>query len=94
MAISPSHKGVLSLFEEHDRDLRRTVRTARLDSVEGTETLLSLYDAEVLFYKDGVMTITGIERDPLSRKATAQSWYVELVDVRRRAELRAADRGG
>ena len=88
VSLAPSHEGILSLYEEFDRDLRRTVRKARVDSVAGTETLLTLYDAVVLFYQDGVMTITGMERDPLTRKATAQSWYVEIVDVRKRSTLR------
>lgn len=90
VTLPPSHQGVFSLYEEHDRDLRRTVRIARLDSITGTETLLSLYDADVLVCKDGIMTVTGLERDPLTRKATAQSWYVEIVDVRKVAALRAA----
>lgn len=90
VTLPPSHEGVFSLYEEHDRDLRRTVKIARLDSVTGTETLLSLYDADVLMCKDGVMTVTGLERDPVTRKATAQSWYIEIVDVRKRAELRTA----
>jgi hypothetical protein len=90
VTLPPSHQGVFSLYEEHDRDLRRTVRIARLDSITGTETLLALYDADVLVCKDGVMTVTGLERDPLTRKATAQSWYVEIVDVRKVAALRAA----
>jgi len=80
-AIRPTHEGFLSLHEEHDRDLRRTVRQARLLSPDSVEPLLSLYDAVVLFYGDGIMTITGMERDPLTRKATAQSWYIEVVDA-------------
>lgn len=90
VTLPPSHQGVFSLYEEHDRDLRRTVKIARLESVPGTEILLSLYDAEVLVCKDGIMTITGLERDPVTRKATAQSWLVEIIDVRKMTELRAA----
>lgn len=90
VSLPPSHQGVFSLYEEHDRDLRRTVKIARLDSVQGTEILMSLYDAEVLMCKDGIMTVTGLERDPVTRKATAQSWLVEMVDVRKMTELRAS----
>lgn len=90
VTLLPSHEGVFSLYEEHDRDLRRTVKIARLDSVMGTEILLSLYDADILMCKDGIMTVTGLERDPVTRKATAQSWYLEIVDVRKMAVLRAA----
>ena len=82
VTLPPSHEGVFSLHEEHDRELRRTVKIARLDSLSGTETLLLLYDADVLFCKDGVMTVTGLERDPVTRKATAQSWYVPLCQDR------------
>lgn len=80
-AIQPSYEGFLWLHEEYDRDLRRSVRKARLLSPHGVEPLLSLYDAVVLFYGDGIMTITGMERDPLTRKATAQSWYIEVIEV-------------
>lgn len=88
VTLAPTHQGILSLFEKHDRDLRRTVRTARVTNLEATETALELYDAVVLFYKDGVMTITGMERDPVTRRATAQSWYLEVLDVRKSDLLR------
>lgn len=90
VSLAPSHEGILSLYEGYDRDLRRTIRKARVDNVTGTETLLTLYDAVVLFYQDGVMTITGMERDPLTRKATAQSWYMEIVDVRKGSALQSS----
>lgn len=92
VTLPPSHEGILSLYEQHDRVLRRTVRRARVSNLAGTETLMELYDAVVLFIGDGVMTITGMEIDPASRCATAQSWYVEIVDVRKRAALRNGDR--
>ena len=90
VTLAPSHQGVLSLYEEYDRDLRRSVRKAKIDSISG-QPLLMLHDAVVLFCQDGVMTITGMERDALTRKVTAQSWYIEIVDVRKREELRAHD---
>ena len=61
VSIAPSHEGILSLHETHDRELRRTVRKARVSNLAGTETILELYDAVVLFIDDGVMTIAGIE---------------------------------
>ena len=91
VSLAPSHEGILSLHEAYDRELRRTVRKARVSNLAGTETILELYDAVVLFIDDGVMTIASMEIDPGTRKATAQSWYVEIFDVRKRETLRLCD---
>lgn len=87
VTLAPSHEGILTLHETHDRELRRTVRKARVSLLAeaSADTVLELYDAVVLFIGGGVMTITGMEIDPGTRKATAQSWYVEIVDVRKGA---------
>lgn len=78
----PSHLGKLSLSEELDRDMRRTVRSARLcDPSTCADVLPPLLDAVVLWINGECMTITGVERDDLTRKRTAQSWYVELAKV-------------
>ena len=58
-----------------------SVQKARLLTRDRVEPLVSLYDAVVLFYGDGIITITGMARDPLTRKVTAQSWYIEIVEV-------------
>lgn len=76
----PEHVGVLTLTEEHDRELRRTVRRARLLSVQGgTDILPPLRDAVVVWIGDTRMTLTGFETDELTRRSVAQSWYVEVV---------------
>lgn len=78
----PAHLGKLSLSEEQDRDMRRTVRSARLcDLSTGSNVLPPLLDAVVLWISGECMTITGVEVDDLTRKRTAQSWYVELAKV-------------
>ena len=76
----PAHLGKLSLSEEHDRDMRRMVRSARLcEPSTGAYVLPPLLDAVVLWISGECMTITGVEQDDVTRKRTAQSWYVELA---------------
>jgi len=73
----PVHKGEFTLSEEHDRELRRSVRTAYLrQRGTGADVLPRLRDAVVLWVGDDAWTVTGFETDPLTRKAVAQSWYV------------------
>ncbi|MES2899541.1 MAG: hypothetical protein V4723_07420 [Pseudomonadota bacterium] len=83
LTLAPSHEGVLSLHESHAPRLRRAVRKARIANLAGTEITLELYDAVVLFIGEGVMTITGMEIDAATRKATAQSWYVEILSEKK-----------
>lgn len=79
VTLQPSHTGNFTLSEEHDRDLRRSVRSAYLrDQATGVEVLPRLRDAVVLWVGDDAWTVTGFETDPLTRKAVAQSWYVSF----------------
>lgn len=76
----PEHEGFLTLTEEHDRDLRRSVRSARLRSPTGGPDILPpLRDAVVIWISDNRMTLTGFETDELTRRSVAQSWFVEIV---------------
>lgn len=76
----PEHEGILTLAEEHDRELRRSVRSAHLrGGPAGADVLASLRDAVVIWIGEGRMTIIGFETDPLTRRSVAQSWYVELI---------------
>jgi hypothetical protein len=76
----PSHEGLLSLTEEHDRELRRSVRSAHLRDVSrGVDVLPPLRDAVVIWIGAGRMTITGFESDDVTRRSVAQSWYVEEI---------------
>lgn len=82
VTLQPDHVGDFTLSEEHDRELRRSVRSAWLrDPATGAEVLPRLRDAVVLWVGGDAMTVTGLETDALTRKSVAQSWYVELVDT-------------
>jgi hypothetical protein len=77
----PDHQGLLTLTEEHDRELRRSVRSAHLRApIGGADVLPSLRDAVVIWIGDGRMTLTGFESDSLTRRCVAQSWYIEILD--------------
>ncbi|MGZ4823077.1 MAG: hypothetical protein ACXVZT_00580 [Terriglobales bacterium] len=68
------------MTEEHDRDLRRSVRSARLrDPHGGADVLPALRDAVVIWISDIRMTLTGFETDELTRRSVAQSWFVEIL---------------
>lgn len=80
VTAQPEHLGKLTLTEGHDRELRRSVRTAHLRSAEsGQDVLPALRDAVVLWIGENHMTITGFEQDELTRRVVGQSWYVEHV---------------
>lgn len=75
----PEHLGTLSLCEAHDRELRRSVRTAYLRSQDtGNDLLPPLRDAVVLWIGQREMTITGFEQDAVTRRVVGQSWYIEF----------------
>lgn len=74
----PEHVGMLSLSEGHDREFRRTVRSAYLRCQDtGDDILPALRDAVVLWIGDRQMTITGFEQDAITRRVVGQSWYIE-----------------
>lgn len=80
VTCQPSHQGMLTLTEQHDRELRRSVRSARLCAEsDGADVLPLLRDAVVIWIGDGRMTLTGVETDGLTRRSVAQSWYVEIL---------------
>lgn len=79
VTTQPEHTGMLSLSEGHDRELRRTVRSAYLRCQDtGNDVLPPLRDAVVLWIGDRQMTITGFEQDALTRRVVGQSWYIEF----------------
>jgi len=77
VTLQPSHVGRFSLTEEHDRDFRRSVRSARLrNEATGEDVIPRLRDAVVVWVGDSAWTVTGFETDPVTRRCVAQSWYV------------------
>jgi hypothetical protein len=71
--------GELRLDQRYHPVWKRHTKTARF-SVPGVmaDALPQLDDAEVLFIREGVMRITGIETDELTRKETRQVWHCEV----------------
>lgn len=81
VTLAPSHAGELTITEEHDRQLRRSVRTAYLRRQgDGVDVVPPLRDAVVLFVRGKSMTISGFETDTLTQKCSAQSWYAEIAE--------------
>lgn len=79
VTTQPAYSGILSLTEEHDRDLRRSVRSAHLrEAGSGADVLPALRDAVVIWLAGNRMTLTGFETDALTRCSVAQSWYIEF----------------
>lgn len=74
--------GQYSLREEYDRDAKRKVKMARLRGTDG-DVLPPLRDANVLYQERGITVVTGLEvLDDLSRRRTAQTWYVKMAGYR------------
>jgi hypothetical protein len=72
------HTGMLSLSEGHDRELRRTLRSAYLRCQNtGDDILPALSNAVVLWIGDRQMTITRFEQDAITCRVVERSWYVE-----------------
>lgn len=72
--------GYLRYGEEFDKEFRRHVYKATLRDPSSLDYVLpTLYDATLRFIADGALTISGIEVDEISRRRTAQSWYIELA---------------
>lgn len=83
VTLRPSHYGKLSVVEEYDRELRRSVRSAHLrDTDTGAHVLAPLRDTVLVWAGEGRMTLTGFEADVLTRRCVAQSWFVEVVNAR------------
>jgi hypothetical protein len=76
--LQPLNIGRLRLLEEHSREVRRAVVYALLQGPVGEDVIPRLHDAVVRYIADGCMTITGIERDEITRSCQAQSWFVQV----------------
>lgn len=79
ITTQPNHVGRLSLFEQHDKDFRRSVVFAALHGTSGENVLPRLHDAVLRWIGGDCMTISGFEQDPVTHECRAQSWYIELM---------------
>jgi len=80
----PDIEGRLCVTEQYDKDFRRTIRTARVEKLDGTGPAIpDLRDAVVIWIGDGHMTIAGFEQDAMSRRCSSMSWYVAVVGASR-----------
>lgn len=76
LASLPRCEGTLSLKEERDQALGRTVRVARLRDDRTVEVFPPLIEPVVL-QVDNRMVLSGMERDALSERVSAQTWVLE-----------------
>lgn len=75
----PQHEGRFSYKESHDRELKRTVKTARLLDPTGNDVLPPLYEAGFLWCESGEARVSGLEVDEVTRRRTAQCWHVSFA---------------
>jgi len=72
------YQGSFSFEEVPSSEFKRTVATARLQAPGGDDVLPPLYEAKLLWCKDGEARVSGLEVDGLTRRRTAQCWNVRL----------------
>lgn len=73
------YAGQFTFGEEYDRDALRTVSIARL-RVDGKDVLPELRDARLLWFKNGIAVVTGVEvLNELNRRRTAQTWKIKTA---------------
>jgi hypothetical protein len=76
----PQHQGLLSLSEDHDIELRRSVRSARLCSeLDGSHVVSVVHDVVVLWIRGAHMNLTNwsvttLPIVPLRRPGKSRSW--------------------
>jgi len=73
----------LTLREERDEWLGRTVRVARLTNDRGNEVFPALIEAQLIQADDARLIFNGIERDELTRCDRAQTWVLHTVNPQR-----------
>ena len=69
-------------WDEHHK--RHMMKAHLIDDAGQTDIFPELMDAVMMFAEDGVMTIRGLERDPVSRKLTAMAWWCQIVRLGKR----------
>ena len=73
------YPGAFSFEEVPSSEFKRTVATARLQAPNGEDVVPPLYEAKLLWFKDGEARISGLEVDSITRRRTAQCWNVKLA---------------
>lgn len=80
----PRIEGHLTLRDENDKALHRTVRVARVITTERVtrDALPALFDATLIWMSNDQMAITGFEREAIGDLITdyAQTWLCEGPD--------------
>ncbi len=75
-----SQEGWLVYKESWDEHHKRHMMKAYLLADDGQRQVFpELLDAVMMFAEDGVMTIRGQERDPISRKLTGMAWWCQIL---------------
>ena len=87
--IRPRESGVEGWFvykQAFDEHHNRTMYKAYLLGEKGQPDVLpELLDAVIMLAEDGVMTVRGQERDPLTRKLTGMAWWCQVLRAGRRS---------
>jgi hypothetical protein len=80
ITLQPLKIGKLRIMEEYSTEFRRHVVYALLQSPVGADVIPRLHDAVVRHIADGCMTISGFEKDELTRSCRGQAWFVQVHD--------------
>lgn len=80
------YEGSFSFEEVLSNEFKRTVATARLQAPSGADVLPPLYEAKLLWCKDGEARVSGLEVDEVTHRRTAQCWNVRIGGFFNRSE--------
>lgn len=72
--------GRMTLGEERDAWLGRTIRVARLNSDRGNEVFPALLEAQLIYADDDRIILNGLERDELTKRDCGQTWVLHSKD--------------
>lgn len=79
-------KGWFVYKESWDVNHKRTMWKAHLLGEKGEPDVFpELLDAVIMLAEDGVMTVRGQERDPVTRKLTGMAWWCQVIRLGRRS---------
>lgn len=72
------YHGSFSFEEVPNNEFKRTVATARLTAPNGADVLPPLFEAKLLWCKNGEARVSGLEVDEVTHRRTAQCWNVRM----------------